>query len=232
MKKAILLLIIPFLLLAQSKLDKHLFSKGEQIYAQTCVSCHGAKGETNQAIQLIVMPKKLAFSILTEKQIYQVISEGAHHWGAHSDIMPAFKYVYDDDEIKAAAYYVYNKFKPQRNAKVNRLLKESEKLTYSKEKTAKVGEKIFKRNCSFCHGVTGNGQSLYVEQSKVSAQFIYPYNLRKILLTEDQIFLYAKFGGQFWGSDKTDMPSWKKKYNDQQLKAVAKYISQKIKDSH
>lgn len=101
--------------------------------------------------------------------------------------------------------------------------------TLDDTKMLKIGKKIFKRNCSLCHGVTGNGESVYVEQSKENQQFLYPYNLNKIILDENQVFLYAKFGGHFWGTDKEDMPSWKKKYDDTKLKYVAKYIVTKIK---
>ena len=81
-----------------------------------------------------------------------------------------------------------------------------------------------------CHGITGDGKSDFVEQSKGNKNFIYPYNLQKIILNQDQIFLYAKFGGKYWGTDKDDMPSWKSKYDDTTLKSVAKYINEFIKN--
>ncbi len=108
----------------------------------------------------------------------------------------------------------------------------TESVTLSKEQKAerlKVGSKIFHRKCAMCHGDSGNGQSEYVEQSKEDEGFIYPYNLQNILLDEEQIFLFTKFGGHFWGTAKNDMPSWKKRYNDVKLKSIAHYIMQKIK---
>lgn len=212
---------LPLLLLA---------SEGERIYKETCVSCHGVDGQTNPEMKLVIKPRKLNKTILTKEESFQVIKEGAHAWGAHSDIMPAFKYVYSDEQIKSVAEYISLTFNSNRDDRVQKLLDESDKITPDQEaKMMKTGAKIFKRNCSLCHGVTGNGESVYVEQSKSNNTFIYPYNLQKTLLSEDEIFLYAKFGGQFWGTDKTDMPSWKKKYNDFKLKSVAKYIQEKIK---
>jgi len=38
------------------------------------------------------------------------------------------------------------------------------------------------------------------------------------------MFLYAKYGGHYWGTDKNDMPSWSRKYDDFTLKSVVKYI--------
>jgi len=230
MIKILLLGLLPFLLLAQNKSDQELFNAGEEIYNSTCISCHGKNGETNPQMRLVIKPRKLDSTILTQEQSFQIIKEGAHYWGAHSDIMPAFKYVYKDEQIMSVAYFITKKFNPNRKRKVKQLLKESISTKISDAKMLKTGAKIFKRNCSLCHGVTGNGESVYVEQSKENNTLIYPYNLRRTLLDEEQIFLYAKFGGHYWGTDKTDMPSWKKKYDDMKLKSVAKYIHENIKE--
>ncbi len=217
--------------MANASEDSKAFLEGEKIYKETCVSCHGVNGETNPEMKLVVKPRKLNQTILTYEQSFEVIKEGAHHWGAHSDIMPAFKYVYSDDKMKSVATYITHKFNPNREERVKKLLEESDKISKDQEaKMMKTGAKIFKRNCSLCHGVTGNGKSVYVEQSKENNTFIYPYNLQKTLLSEDDIFLYAKFGGHYWGTEKTDMPSWKKKYNDFKIKSVAKYVNEKIKN--
>jgi mono/diheme cytochrome c family protein len=229
MKNILFLLFVPLLLVAGKVQKSSAFLEGKRIYNETCASCHGKNGETNPAMQLIVKPRILKKSILSQEQMLKMISDGAHVWGAHSDIMPAFKFVYEEEQIDSIALYVTEEFNANRKQKVAKLLKESENSTLDEEKMLKVGKKIFKRSCSLCHGITGNGESIYVEQSKENKQFLYPYNLNKILLDEDQIFLYAKFGGHFWGTDKEDMPSWKKKYNDVKLQSVAKYIYQKIK---
>ena len=205
-------------------------TEGKLIYNEACVSCHGNNGETNSEMKLTVKPRKLIKSILSLSQMAKVTANGAHAYGARADIMPAFKYIYEQEQIKSVALYVTQAFNSHRTKKVQKLLDESEAVTLSEEKMLKIGKKIFKRNCSLCHGKTGNGESVYVEQSKKNKQFLYPYNLNKILLNEDQIFLYAKFGGHFWGTDKNDMPSWKKKYNDTKLRAVAKYVATKIKN--
>jgi len=218
--------LLPFTLLAY---DVESFNEGEAIYVTTCMVCHGVKGGTNEEMQLVIKPRKLDKTILTREQSFQVIKEGGHYWGAHSDLMPAFKYVYNDKQIQSIALYISEAFNPTHDTKVQKLLDESTPLkSEDKAKIAKKGKKIFNRNCSMCHGSNGNGQSEYVEQSKENNTFIYPYNLQRTLLTEDQIFLYAKYGGHYWGTDKDDMPSWKKKYNDFTLKSVAKYITDNI----
>ena len=225
-------LIIPLLFSwsLAGKVKDYSFEDGKEIYKITCVSCHGVNGDTNNAMALIVRPRQLDKTILTKEQSFQIIKEGAQFWGAHADIMPTFKYVYSDDDIEDVAHYVSKAFNPNRKQKVQKLLDESDTIGEENQpKMLKTGEKIFNRNCSMCHGVTGNGQSEYVEQSKAQKNFIYPYDLRRTLLSEEQIFLYAKHGGKFWGTMEDDMPSWKNKYNDFELKSVAKYVNEKIK---
>ena len=228
-KKILLFSLIPLSIFASNVKISTEYLEGERLYKQTCVSCHGMHGETNQDMQLTVKPRRLKESILSQAQMVKMISDGGHAWGAHSDIMPAFKYVFEEEQIENIALYVTTAFNYERTAKVKKLLLESKPAINDVKKRTRMGKKIFKRNCSLCHGVTGNGDSVYVEQSKENQQFLFPYDLTKILLDEDQIFLYAKFGGHFWGTDKKDMPSWKKKYNDGKLKAVAEYINEKIK---
>ena len=227
MIKTALFLSISFALLYS---NDYMFEEGKVIYETTCVSCHGTDGKTNPEMALIVRPRQLNKTILSSEQSFQVIKEGAHFWGAHSDIMPTFKYVYKDDEIETVTHYISKKFNSNRDERVSKLLEESDVISDAdKSKMMKTGKKIFNRNCSMCHGLTGNGQSDYVEQSKEQANFIFPYDLRRTLLSEDQIFLYAKFGGKYWGTMENDMPSWSRKYNDFKLKSVAKYVNEKIK---
>ncbi len=229
MIKLIFFIFIPILLFSQTLEEKYMFEEGKKIYQQTCISCHGIDGNTNKEMQLIVKPRTLVKTILTKEQSFKIIKEGAHFWGARADIMPSFKYIYSDDEIKAIAFYISKEFNSHRDDKVKKLLEESKTKIISDKKLLKDGHKIFKRNCSLCHGINGDGKSAYIEKSKKNDNFIYPYNLTRTLLTETQIFLYAKYGGHFWGADKTDMPSWKKKYNDEKLKSVARYVHLKIK---
>jgi mono/diheme cytochrome c family protein len=227
------LLLTSFIAANAQMNEAKMMEVGKKIYEETCISCHGADGNTNPDIQLVVKPRKLTKTILTENQAFKIIKDGAHTYGSHADIMPTFKYVYSEAKIKAVAHYVSKTFNAHRDERVQKLLDEATKLTKEdEEKMLKVGKKIFQRKCGMCHGATGNGESEYVEQSKSNKNFIYPYNLQKILLSEDQIFLYAKFGGKFWGTAKDDMPSWKRRYNDVQLRSIAHYVATQIKKSN
>ena len=223
--KLVFCLLLPLALFADIDSKKQILEEGKAIYEQTCISCHGDNGETNPEIKLVVTPRKLNKTILSKKESFLIIKESAHYLGAHSDIMPAFKYVYTDREIDAVTTYISETFNPNRDKRIKKLLRNSKHInTTNQTKMLKTGEEIFKRSCTKCHSISGNSQSEYVKKSKKSKVFIYPYNLTKTLLEKDEIFLYTKYGGQYWGAAKNDMPSWQHKYNDFELKSVAKYI--------
>jgi len=217
------MLVLPLYLAADN------ISEGQHLYKQTCVSCHGEDGQGNKQLQFVVKPRNLTKSILTMAQMEKVITYGGMHYGAHSDIMPGFQSVYTKEQIYELTQYVYKTFAKGRDKRVEKLLGEVDLTPMSEDKMLHTGKKIFKRNCSLCHGILGDGKdSIYIKNSKANQGFIYPYNLQKILLSEQQIFLYIKYGGHFWGADKKDMPSWKKKYNDKELRCVAKFVIETI----
>ena len=170
-----------------------------------------------------MQPRNLTRSILDEKQIFLIAKKGANHWGAVTTGMPAWESVYDDDTLKAVAHYVYNRFAKESHKKVEELSYDSSKLS---AKALKRGKKIFFRNCAYCHGKEGKGNGVATYNPEKS---IFPYDLTKILLTEKQIFLFAKYGGKHWGSQKDDMPGWGVKYDDETLMGVARYVETHLK---
>jgi len=203
------------------------YEMGKKIYKETCLSCHGVDGKADTEINFIVRPRSLQSSILNEEQSYQIIKEGARHWGSAADIMPSFKSVYDESQLLSIAYYIRKEFNPNAQIRVEELYAKSEPiLAEKKPKMLKRGKKIYTRNCSWCHGLTGKGDG---EATRNPEKSIFPYDLSKTLLTSEQMFLYAKHGGKFWGTDKNDMPSWQRKYDDYTLKSVVKYIDEEFR---
>lgn len=201
---------------------------GEELYKKTCISCHTADGSANHEINLLVKPRALKHSILTEEQTAKIIEKGAKFWGAHSHLMPAFLDPFNKDEIDAIAHYISKTFNPNVKQRIQELLdKEDKSKKVILAKAQKKGKKIYNRNCSWCHGLDGKGEGEATRNPEMS---IFPYNLTKTLLTEDQMFLYTKYGGKRWGTDKTDMPSWKKKYDDYTLRSVVAYIMEELRD--
>jgi len=142
--------------------------------------------------------------------------------------MPAFKFVFNEEQLRAVSYYIIKTFNFDLDKRVKNLCAQCEVNPQNQEKKMKKwGKKIFHRNCKYCHGVDGHGNGI---ASKNPEDSIYPYDLTKTLLTQKQIFLYIKYGGQYFGTHKNDMPSWEKKYNDFKLRSVAKYIDEVIRN--
>ncbi len=225
MKKLILL---TFSFLSLLALEKD-YKVGEALFEQTCISCHGVDGTANENLHFVVMPRALSKSILNEEQNYQIIKKGAHYWGSAADIMPSFKSVFNEHELRSIAYYISKKFNSNAQKRVDQLYSKSDVVSKEKEtKMLKRGKKIYKRNCSWCHGLTAKGDG---EATRNPEKSIYPYDLRKTLLSNKQMFLYAKYGGQFWGTHKDDMPGWSRKYDDFTLKSVIRYIDEEFKES-
>lgn len=225
LKKSILSLSLAASLVASDDYD---IKVGEQLYTDTCASCHGIDGNGNKQMKLVVNSRKLTKTILTQEQSYFIIKDGAHHWGSHADIMPAFKFVYNEFQLRSLSHYISKEFNKDIKKKINTLYNQSKKVPENKKADMlNRGKKIYNRNCTWCHGKEGKGNG---EATKNPIDSIYPYDLTKTLLTSTQMFLYAKEGGHFWGTFKDDMPYWKKKYDDYTLKSVIKYIDVVIRD--
>jgi len=224
MKKLILLISCVGVLFSS---DMHDIQNGEQLYKDTCISCHGVDGKADTDMKLIVKPRDLTLTLLTEEQTYNIIKDGARYWGAKADLMPAFKYVFNESQLRDLSHYIVNKFNPDVKKRIETQYNASEKEPVGQaKKMAKWGKKIFNRNCKFCHGETGKGDGV-ATTSPVDT--IFPYDLTKTLLNKKQMFLYIKHGGKHFGTDKDDMPSWKKKYNDFKIHSITKYVEEVIK---
>ena len=225
MKKLLLLSFCAFSLFG----SQISFETGEAIYVKTCQSCHGVDGKSNTNLSFIVSPRNLQTSILNEEQSYQIIKKGAHYWGSAADMMPSFESVFDEHELRSVAHFISKKFNPDAQKRVEELYAKSDAIPEDKKvKMLKRGKKIYTRNCSWCHGLDAKGDG---EATRNPEKSIFPYNLQKTLLTNEQMFLYTKYGGKFWGTDKDDMPSWTKKYDDFTIKSVVKYIDEEFRST-
>ncbi len=203
------------------------YERGQKIYEKACQSCHGVKGDANSDVHFIVNPRDLSKTILSEEQTYKIIKKGSHFHGAFADMMPSFESVYNEKELRDVTHYIIKAFNPKSQRRVNELYSQADKIDHTLQaKMLKRGKKIYKRNCFWCHGPEGKGDGEATRNPEMS---IFPYNLRKTLLDEKQMFAYVKYGGKYWGAYTNDMPSWSPKYDDFTIKSIIKYINKDLK---
>ncbi len=223
MKTIVAMTVLVSTLLFAGDINTTLMKQGEAIFQQTCIGCHGADGKGVEQGGFNVQPRNLSKTILSEEQIFHVAKKGAFYWGAVVTGMPAWEYVYDDASLHAVAHYIYHTFGKKSSDEAKAYEYDSSSLS---EKVIKRGKKIYSRTCAYCHGKQGHGQGVATYNPE---QSIFPYDLTKIILDEKQIFLFAKHGGEHWGSQSDDMPAWGVKYDDETLMGIAKYVEDHLK---
>lgn len=84
----------------------------------------------------------------------------------------------------------------------------------------KEGETLYKKTCSSCHGENG-----WYKEMKF---LVDPRELRKSILTEEQMFKVIRDGAQAWGAKSDIMPSFKTVFSDEKIKSIAYFVSKKI----
>jgi len=227
--KSLLLIIFIFANLYSSDSFNKL-QLGQEIFEETCMVCHGGNGDgmINQKYNLIVNPRVLNRSLLDEEQIYKIIKKGAHYWGAYADIMPSFENVYNEEYLRAISFYVHKRYyNSEIEDEIKKLLKGTNNFTKDQQnKMIEVGQEAYNNDCAICHGISGHGDG---ELTIDPALKIYPYDLTKSFLKDDQIFLYLKYGAKYWGGAKYEMPAWSGKYDDYTLRSVVKYIREVLR---
>jgi mono/diheme cytochrome c family protein len=100
-------------------------------------------------------------------------------------------------------------------------------ISLASDKKLEIGEELYQKTCFYCHGTKGEGDG---PATKSPPSSIFPVSLVKSILTEEQIYLFAKQGGKYWGRARDDMPSWKRRFSDDELRSIAKYVYVKIKN--
>ena len=99
------IICISFIFTIELLANDEIFEHGKKLYEETCISCHGIDGKANVDMKLIVKPRDLSKTLLDEEQTYLITKDGARHWGAKADIMPSFKYVYNEEQLRSVTDY-------------------------------------------------------------------------------------------------------------------------------
>jgi mono/diheme cytochrome c family protein len=195
--------------------------RGEKLFDNNCAICHNKNGGIKRDLGFAVAPRDLTKSLLSKMQIEELIKEGSHHYGSKMDVMPPFKSVLKEQDIKDVATFISEKMNKDSFISAQTLYNSSQKIPEDKkEEYLKKGKKLYTKRCSFCHGLDGKGDGIATQMPEGS---IHPYNLPKTLLTNEQKFLIVKYGAKKWGASTEDMPGWSK-YDDMTLKGIVEYL--------
>jgi mono/diheme cytochrome c family protein len=216
-------------LLATTTLALADVDNGKHVYEEACISCHAKDGKGVEGLKFKIKPRDLTKSILNKEQAYKIIKKGTNHYGSSQNIMVGFEGIYSDSSLMDVADYLVDVLAKDTQKKAKNYYAESDEIADDKKaKMLKKGRKIYLRNCSWCHGIHGKADGA---ATKTPPDSIYPYDFTKTILTQEQIFLYSKYGAHEWGAYSTDMPAWSRKYDDFTLKSVSKYIDEVINKS-
>jgi mono/diheme cytochrome c family protein len=203
--------------------------RGETLFNDNCASCHIGRAEA-LSTSFAVNPRDLRLSLLSEEQMYLITKKGAAHYGSLTDYMIGFEHIYTDDEVRDIVAYIHASLNINHKT-VKELYEKSEKIPAdkSKEEVLYDGRKIYLKRCIHCHGPSGKGDGTAVKASNGN---LFPYDLTKTLLTDEQKFLFTKYGSKHWGTARDDMPAWSHVYDDYSIHSVVEYINAMIEKSN
>lgn len=194
--------------------------KGELLFKENCINCHTNSYKPFDNIY----PRNLEKSLLNDEQLFNIIKYGTSKYGSQNEYMIGYSLIYNDEEIKSIVKYLRSLNKGVKEGET--ILNNIEKLTINEDNyqnNFENGRKIYLKRCIHCHGAFGEGDGTAVKSSK---GFIQPYNLKKSLLTTEQMFLFTKKGAAHFGALREEMPAWETTYNDIELQQVIFYLKE------
>lgn len=191
-------------------------NRGEQIFKFTCSVCHGEKG--SGAVWGKLNPPARNFTSaesaakLTRERMINSVT-----YGRTGTAMQPFTSQLSTSDIEAVVDYVRKTFIA--NASIADM---SQPLPKVLKGDRIKGSSLFQLNCSACHGQSGNGGG-------PRAYFISP-KPRNFLLPESRRWLNRPtlFRVISQGSQGTEMPSWNKVLNDQEIADIAEFVFQRF----
>lgn len=191
-------------------------NRGEQIFKATCSVCHGEKGSGAVWGKLNPPPRNFtspeSYAKLTRERMINSVT-----YGRAGTAMQPFSSQLSQSDIEAVVDYILKTFLA--NATTADM-----SLPFPKGlKGNRVrGGFLFHANCAPCHGQSGDGKG-------DRAYFINP-KPRNFLLPASRRWLNRPtlFEIISKGSLGTDMPSWDKVFDDQEIADVAEHVFQKF----
>jgi len=168
--------------------------KFEVLYQQNCAGCHGADGQWGPAPPL---NDKLFLSLIPEKELLRVITEGRKLWPSTTVATPNGRNTTADDTLMPAWAVSHGGQLIPEQVKVlaegikknwGSLTPGAEEAppyvaTQTKSGSPENGLKVFNRACSSCHGDNGEGGSVGPINNRVFLALISDQALRRIIIT-------------------------------------------------
>jgi cytochrome c oxidase cbb3-type subunit 3 len=187
--------------------DKNLMNyaqlSGQSIFQNNCAVCHGAGGGGNPGYPNLTAGAWLWGGKVED--IQQTITYGIRngHPDARDSQMPAFGIdkLLSADDVKLMAHYVIY------------LAKSEKEKAKEKELDLVKADQVFQANCASCHGSSGKGNYIVGAPNLTDAIWLYGRDYRTIYDV-----IYNGRAGQ--------MPVWKGKLTDSEIKSVAVYVHQ------
>ncbi|SEM15141.1 cytochrome c oxidase cbb3-type subunit 3 [Mesobacillus persicus] len=121
--------------------ETNLIVKGERIYSEYCVDCHGENGKGEGAQIGTALNNQHFLSTFSNKDIFKIINEGKEQ-----TMMPQFGFL-EEDNINALVSFI-------RNWQTDTLELEAPSVI---EGNASNGRRLYNLYCITCHGETGSG---------------------------------------------------------------------------
>lgn len=214
----------------QLALDPRL-QRGRAVYAQSCMVCHGERGQGANIIAGLNPPRDFttpqARIELTRERMVNSVTNGRDNtaMAAFKDRLPAQDIEAVVDYIRAALMLPETSAISGSNAHAGRgatAAKEDSPLDRPFQNglvgNAAKGEKTFKANCSTCHGIKGDGhgpRAYFINPKPRNFQdpgFSHSFNRPAIFTAVSQ----GRLG--------SEMPAWSKVLNDQEIADVSEYV--------
>jgi cytochrome c oxidase cbb3-type subunit 3 len=176
---------------------------GQSIFQNNCAVCHGAGGGGNKGYPNLTAGAWLWGGKIED--IQQTITYGIRNGNpdARDSQMPAFgkDKLLSADDVKLMAQYVMYIAKSDQEKKQEQNL------------DLKRADEVFQANCASCHGANGKGNYIAGAPNLTDAIWLYGGDFKTIY----DVIYNGRAG---------NMPVWKEKLTDSEIKSVAVYVHQ------
>lgn len=187
-------------------LDAGVVSRGKAIYEEHCAACHGTDGRADTPIGRLLKPRPRDFAdpiIMARVDDSQMFA--AIKLGRAGTAMPSWGEILSPADIFAVMRYIRSLQQPL-----------PEGVTRAKLDLL-VGEHVYQKYCSLCHGEEGNGHTTVGR-----ALFPHPKdftNMDKAAISDKQMVFVVEHG-----KPGTAMAPWGSRLSPEDIRRVILYI--------